>query len=212
MVRRVNYVSCAVTLLLLGSLVLLAQEGRQDTFSSVERNKLAPDLYGDTLGFQIMLVNLPGASVTGSKWQTYFEIYFVAEADFDITIQKLGRREPVPQDFSQKILLAAGSFGKSSLKEASGRIVERNSFSFRRKIPNSSKTEFAKIITFFSVKIYDAKLKKKVYKTGLLISPPFMSSGSQKVQLHKLFLSFFVSNDGELYISSRKRSKKDTSW
>lgn len=212
MLRKLNRIPCVLILLLFGGLIALGQQDRGTTFSNVARNNLAPDLYSETLDFRITLVNLPGVDMQGSQWQTSYEIYFVPEADFDDTVQKIGRREPIPRDFSEKVLLATGSFNKNLLKELSRRIVEKNAVSFKTKIPNRSKTEFAKIITFFSAKIYDAKLKKNIFKTGLFISPPFTPNGSQKVPLRKLFLSFFVNNEGELYTSNQERGKSDTSW
>jgi len=194
------------------ALAVVAQGNKKTTVSSVTRNSYAPNLYAENLNFRITLVDLPGAGISESNWQTSYEIYFVPEADFDNSIQKIGRREPAPQDFSKKILLVGGSFKKDSLQNISQRIIEKNAISFNTKIPKDSKTEFAKIITFFTVKIYDAKLKENIYKSSLFISPPFVQSGSEKEPRRNIFLNFFVTGEGKIYTSSFERNKTDMIW
>lgn len=189
-----------------------AQEGRKTSVSSVARNNYSPNLYTEKLNLRITLVDLPGAKIPASNWQSSYEVYFVSEANFDNTFEKIGRREPTPQDFSKKILLASGNFNKKQLQEISQRIIEKKAISFKTKIPDDSKTEFAKIITFFTVKIYDAKLKKNIYKTGLFISPPFVPNGSKKEPLRDMFMNFFVTNEGKLYTSNLERNETDTTW
>lgn len=193
-------------------LMVFAQEGKMNNVSSIVRNKYSPNLYAEKLNFRVTLVDLPGAKVADSNWQTSYEIYFVSEENFDNTIPKIGRREPVPQDFSEKILLASGDFKKNSLQDISQRIVEKYAVIFNTKIPKNSKTEFAKIITFFTVKIYDAKLNENIYRTGLFVLPPFVPNGSEKNPVRNLFLNFFVTDSGKLYTSNLERSKTNADW
>lgn len=205
----------SVSILIIFQCLILAgfaQEGKRNNVSSVVRNKYSPNLYVEKLNFRVTLVDLPGAKVPESNWQTSYEIYFVSEENFDNMIPKIGRREPVLQDFSEKILLAGGDFKKNSLQGISQRIVEKNAVVFATKIPKNSKTEFAKIITFFTVKIYDAKLKETIYRTGLFVLPPFVSNGSEKNPIRNLFLNFFVTDSGILYTSNLERSKTNTDW
>jgi hypothetical protein len=159
-----------------------------------------------------MLVNLPGVKTSGSSWQTSYEIYFVPEADFDNSIQKIGRREPLPGDFSKRILLTSGNFNKNSSQNLSQRVVEKKDILLKTKIPDSSKTEFAKIIVFYTVKIYDANLKQNVLRSSLFITPPFISNRSEKEPRRNLFLNFFVTGKGDLYTSNEQRSQTDTNW
>lgn len=189
-----------------------AQGSRKTNTTSVTRNSYAPELYAENLDFRTMLVNLPGAKTSGSNWQVSYQIYFVPESDFDNSIPKIRSREPAPQDFSQKILLASGSFNKNPISEISQRVIEKNAIIFSSKIPNNSKTAFAKIIVFYSAKIYDAKLKQNIYSSSLFITPPFASNGSDKEPRRKLFLNFFVNENGKVYTSNEARNKTNLNW
>ncbi len=212
MLKKIEY---SIFILILFQVLMLAgfaQGNKKTTVTSVARNSYAPNLYAENLNFQVTLVDLPGAKTSGSQWQTSYEIYFVSEADFDNSIQKIGRREPTSQDFSEKILLASGNFNKKQLQGISQRVVEKKAISFKAKIPNDSKTEFAKIIVFYTVKINDANLKQDVYRTSLFITPPFESNGSEKLPRQNLFLSFFVNGEGKLYTSNQERNKTDITW
>lgn len=212
MLKKIEYGVFIFTLFQVLIAVGFAQENKKTTVTPVTRNNYASNLYAESLNFQVTLVDLPGAKISGSQWQTSYEIYFVSEADFDNTIQKTGRREPTSQDFSEKVLLASGNFNKKQLQEISQRIVEKKAILFKKKIPDNLKTEFAKIIVFYTVKINDANLKQDVYRTGLFITPPFANNGSEKQPRQNLFLSFFVNGEGKLYTSNQERNKTNTNW
>lgn len=212
MPKKIEYFICLAVLFLCLISTVFAQESRRTTVSSVSRNSYAPNLYAERLDFTAMLVYLPGANTSGSNWQTSYEIYFVPETDFDNSIKKIGRREPLPRDFSKKILLASGSFSKKNLQNLSERIFEKKDILLKTKIPDSAKTEFAKIIVFYTVKIYDANLKQNALTTSLFITPPFIDNRSEKEPRRSLFLNFFVADKGELYTSNEERSKTDTRW
>ncbi|MGI8669510.1 MAG: hypothetical protein ACR2J3_06615 [Aridibacter sp.] len=190
----------------------LAQGKKANPYIKVERNNYSPNLYADRLNMQIILVDLPGAETANSKWQTSYKVYFVSEKDFDNTIPKIGRRTPTPNDFSSKILLAEGTFNKNALQEISQRIIEKKAILFKTKIPEQAKTEFAKIIVFYSTKIYDAKLKQNIFRSDLFITPPFIDVDSEKKIRKNLFLNFFVNDSGKLYASNRERNKINTQW
>ena len=212
MLRKIEYVVPLIIFFQCFILSGFAQEGRRTTVTSVTRNSYSPNIYAERLNFTAMLVNLPGAKTSGSSWQTSYEIYFVPEADFDNSIQKIGRREPLPRNFSKRILLTSGSFNKNSLQNLSQRIVEKKDILLKTKIPDSSKTEFAKVIVFYTVKIYDASLKQNVLRSSLFITPPFISNHSEKEPRRNLFLSFFVTGKGDLYTSNEERNQTNTNW
>lgn len=204
---------------------LQAQNNKKTTSVNVSQNNPTPHFYNEKLDFRVTLVDLPGAKLPDSSWQVFYEIYFVGEAAFDKAIQSIGKVEklangatrrtanPTAEDFPNKLLLANGNFTKKSLSSISDRIVEKNGIVFGKKIPNDLKTERGKIIVSYTLKIYDAALKKNIYKTGLFIQSPFIvNENGEKQARSDLFLSFYITKEGELYDSSLARDKTSTSW
>lgn len=201
-----------------------AQRGNKTTFINAKVNNYALKLYADKLDFQATLVDLPGAKLAGSSWHLSYEVYFVGETDFNEAIQNISKVEkvgngvikrtgdPTKQDFPKKSLLTKGEFTKKSLGEISDRIVEKKGFDFKKIVADELRTEIAKIIIFYTVKVYDAKLKKNVYRSGLFIQSPFEVEKDIKQAKSELFLSFYITDEGELFASSRARDKSDTSW
>lgn len=212
MLTRLKYCIYVVVAFQMLAVVGFSQERKTTNSSAVTRYNYAPDLYADKLNFRATLVNLPGSDTAKSNWQTSYMIYFVPEADFDNSISKIGRREPVAGDFSEKILLASGEINKTSLRNISERVVEKNAIKFNSKISKASKTEFAKIIVFYSVKIYDAKLKQNILRSSLFITPPFNVDSSNKQPRRNLYLNFFVTDGGKLFTSNQERLKSETNW
>lgn len=189
-----------------------SQERKRSSSVRVIPNHHAPELYADKINFRLTLVNLPGANSPESNWQTSYKVYFVPESEFDGALRAVGNREPTPEDFPGKILITSGSVNKKSLQNISGRIVEKNALPFKVKIPDKSKTMFGKIITFYTAKIYDARLKKTAYQTSLFISPPFEPNGAEKKPLENIFLNLYVNNDGRLFTSQMERNKTNADW
>lgn len=202
-----------------------AQTAKKTTSVNVSQNNPTPNFYGEKLDFRATLVDLPGAKLPQSSWQVFYDIYFVGEAEFDKAIQKVGKVEklangatrrtsnPTAEDFPNKILLANGNFAKKSLSNISDRIIEKDDIVFGKKIPNDLKTERGNIIVSYTLKIYDAALKKNIYKTGLFIQSPFIvNEKGEKQARSELFLSFYVTKDGNIYDSSLARVKTSTSW
>lgn len=203
-----------------------AQTAKKTTSVNVSQNNPTPNFYGEKLDFWATLVDLPGAKLPQSSWQVFYDIYFVGEAEFDKSIQKIGKVEKLAngaerrtinhltvEDFPNKLLLANGNFNKKSLTKISDRIVEKNEIDFGKKIAKDLKTERGKIIVSYTVKIYDAALKKNIYKTRLFIQSPFIvNENGEKQARSELFLSFYVTKDGNIYDSSLARDKTSTSW
>lgn len=177
-----------------------------------EPNVHAPDLYADKLTMQFMLVNLPGAGMKGTSWRGEYKFYFIPEAEFEKTKKKGVQAE----DFNNKTLLAEGAFEKDGLATPLSRTFAR-SIAFKARIPDGERTKFAKLLTVYSVKIYDAKLKTTVYKSGIWFAHPFdpddLSPDSQKAIARKtVYTNFFVTPDGDLYTSQWRHEINDTSW
>ena len=61
-----------------------------------EPNVHAPEMYGDELSMQFMLVNLPGAGNKATSWSGEYQLYYIPEADFEKNIKS----EPRPKDFA----------------------------------------------------------------------------------------------------------------
>jgi hypothetical protein len=99
-----------------------------------------------------------------------------------------------------------------TLKE---RTFLRRGIAFRNKIPPEQQTSFCSIVSFYSVKVFDGKLKKDIYGSGAFVVPPFDSEtqGSNSLLPRtELFLNFFVAEDGSLYKSSLKSDSQSTEW
>jgi hypothetical protein len=215
---------------LLGSLFLLfslnaaavtdcPQEKKAGRLIAVTPNRLAPELYSEKLTLRITLMNLPGANEPRSQWQGEYKVYFVAEREFEKIMRQLKRegrdRELTPELFPQKVLLAQGSFAKNGLKTLSERTFIVKGIDFKRKIPTDQQTSFATIMSFYSIKVYDAKLGKTIYDSGVFFSPPFEVQGNDQrsmAPLSTIYLNFYVSEDGDIYKSSRKEDSGREVW
>ncbi len=180
---------------------------------------VTPQLYADDLSLKITLMNLPGAKNPASYWQLEYKVYFVAEAEFEKTIRQLQKegkdRELRPDYFPNKTLLADGKLNQHDLSTLPLRTVLRNGIEFKRKIPREQQTSLSKILSFYSVKIYDGDLKKDIYQSELFIVPPFDTDSDDKTNLQPrshVYLNFYVSPEGALYRSSRKSASETTEW
>ena len=198
--------------------------GRRTRTIRFEPNVHAPELYADKLTMQFMLVNLPGAGTKGTSWRGEYQLYFIPEAEFEKN--KMSNRpaqggvtsgELRPEDFTNKTLLAEGTFKGDGLATPRSRVFLRSSIPFKARIPDVQRTKFAKLLTVYSVKIYDAKLKTTLYKSGVWIAHTFdpdeLPSNSEKAVARKaVYSSFFVAPDGDVYTSQWRHETNDTSW
>ena len=185
----------------------------------VKPNVIAPELYADKLSLKITLMNLPGATTSTSHWQVEFQVVFVPEEDFGKNlkdIKEAGKyRELRPEYFPSRILLAKGKFNKHSLGTLKERAFVLDGIAFRNRIPPKQQTTFCRIINFYSVKVFDGKLKKDIYDSAVFIVPPFETEADDSDSLlprTNLFLNFFVAEDGGLYKSNTKRASETTEW
>jgi len=195
--------------------VVQSQQGSRVTFRIREPNVHAPDLYADNLTLKITLVNLPGAGDPHSYSEVSYQVVFVPEDQYYAALQELppGGSNPALAQFQGRILLAEGTIKKNVLATIQQRTSSRE-FPFKVKVPDGKRTKFAHLLTSYSVKIFDAKLKKSVYRSGIFSAFPFddASDQSKVSQRQILYLSFLVSDDGELARSQRARRDGDTSW
>jgi hypothetical protein len=210
----------ALLLILIAGICLLTpaqgsaqKPGRRVRTIRFEPNVHAPDLYADALKMQFTLVNLPGSEVKGSYWEGQYKLYFLPEGE----LHKNRSSNPEPKDFPNKILLAEGAFRGDQLKTLSGRTFIRGPVAFKSKIPDHMRTKFANLLTSFSIKIYDAKLKLPLYKSSVFIAHPFDDderySASERFAPRRIvYTSFFVTPEGDLFNSQWRREPNDTSW
>lgn len=186
---------------------------------TITPNRFAPELYSDKLSLKITLMNLPGAATSTSYWEVEYQLYFVPEQDFRKNlsdIKKSGKgRELRPEYFPTKILLATGKFNDHKLGTLKDRAFLRQGIAFRNKIPPQQQTSFSSLMSFFSVKIYDGKLKKDIYESSVFIVPPFEKDSDPHHSLlprTELFLNFFVADNGSLYRTNNKSASETTEW
>lgn len=186
---------------------------------TITPNVSAPELYSDKLSLKITLMNLPGAATSSSYWEVEFQIYFVPEQDFGKNLRdakQAGKsRELRPEYFPTRILLANGKFNKQGLSTLKDRVFVRRGIPFRNQIPREQQTSFSSLMSFFSVKVFDGKLKKDIYGSSVFIVPPFDRDTDDTNSLFPrtdLFLNFFVADNGSLYRSNTKSASESTEW
>jgi hypothetical protein len=185
----------------------------------IRPNLIAPELYADALSLKITLMNLPGAPIPTSYWEVEFKVFFVAEQDFEKSMKEINKagkaREIRPEYFQSRILLAEGKYSKRSLPNLKERAFVQQGIVFRDKVPHEQQTSFSSIMTFYSVKVFDGKLKKDIYGSDVFIVPPFEADANDRNSLSRrtdLFLNFFVAEDGSLYRSNTKSASESTEW
>jgi hypothetical protein len=70
-------------------------------------------------------------------------------------------------------------------------------------------------MSFFSVRIFDGKLKKDIYGSSVFIVPPFEKDSNPNNKLAprtELFLNFFVAENGSLFRTNSKSASETTEW
>ena len=186
---------------------------------TITPNRMAPEVYSDKLSLKITLMNLPGAATSTSYWEVEFQVFFVPEQDFGKNIsdiKKAGKgRELRPEYFPSRILLATGKFNKHRLGTLKERAFLRQGIAFRNKIPPEQRTSFSSLMSFYSVKVFDGKLKKDIYGSSVFIVPPFDTDANASNSLSPrtdLFLNFFVAENGSLFRSNSKSASESTEW
>lgn len=210
-------------LLLCSSLMSVLGAGEQSSNQkmridrrTIRPNVIAPELYADALSLKITLMNLPGASIPTSHWEVEFKVFFVAEQDFEKSMKEINKagkgRELRPEYFENRIMLAEGKLSKQNLPTLKERAFFKHGIGFQDKVPREQQTSFSSILTFYSVKIFDAKLKKHIYGSDVFVVPPFETDKDSVSPRADLFLNFFVAEDGALYRSNTKSASETTEW
>lgn len=183
----------------------------------LQPNVYAPHLYAQTLEMRLSLVNLPGAADRQSSWECSYELYFVSEAEYQKVFPQLVREgaEPDPTRFASKILLQRGTFKRARLSTLSDRTLVRKGISFQARIPDRDRTKFARLMTSYSVKVFDAQLKRSFYSTRVFFTYPFDDEPNRPESAFPrrvIYTNFFVSREGYLFESQWVRDGKSIEW
>jgi hypothetical protein len=196
-----------------------ADKSKRGSVVRIEPNHYSPDLYAESLDSKFTLINLPGASQSGSFWELEYEIYFVPEAAYQKTMRRLvgavGSANPQASDFQEKILLRKGKFRVTRLNSIEDRTRLIGPIPFKSIVPDAQRTKAASLMTSYSVKIYDASLKKTIFDAGLWVTKPFEADTRQPetaIPRRTLYANFFVSPAGDLFKSQWARNGTDTTW
>ncbi len=191
----------------------------------IEPNLLAPELYAENISVQFMLVNLPGTKEAESYWEGSYQLFFVSEEAqkklFDKKIHELAPKGGTvgfniePSEYTEKILLKEGKFKKSGLATLQDRIYRSDDIDFKARIPEALRTKGAWLITVYTVRVFDGRLKIPVYHSGVWMTHPFDDDAGdeQKVRPRTIVYSnFFISPKGEIFSSQWARNTTDTDW
>lgn len=185
----------------------------------MEPNLHAPNLYADRLRMQFMLVNLPGAVEPGSFWEVNYRLYFISESEFErVMRQTFGSGNYTVNgfpDFPNKILLAEGNFREENLRTLRNRVHIVDAIAFKARVPNQMQTKFARLMTFYSVRIFDARLRTTLYRSGSWLTHPFDDHPNQPEQAiprETVYTNFFISSEGRLFYSQWPRNNSDANW
>jgi hypothetical protein len=164
-----------------------------------EPNLPAPNLFANQLKFNATLSDLPGSSDPNSTWELVYEIYFIPEKEFYSVIERLppGQRFLQARQFTHKILLTGGRIKKGSLSTLQAR-SNVQAMDFKARVPEKDKTKFSRLLTSYSVKIYDARLKIPIYQSGVFVTNIFDKDPNTAVPKNDLYLNFSVSPEGRL--------------
>jgi len=189
---------------------------------SYEPNVYAPQLYADKLKLKVILVNLPGSNSADSSWEAAYQLYFIPEAAYEAANQRVRKElapdgggfnwNPTASHFSEKTLLAQGSFKKKGLATPQDRIHATDNIIFKSKIPDKKRTKFARLLMSYSVKIYDGQLKLPLYRSSVWLTYPFNEQPAQANRFSPrevIFANFLVSPRGSLFASQLPRNNND---
>jgi len=209
---RRKLVICSILTCVFGLSNIFGQSSKVTNWINVTPNKLAPEFYGEDLSLKATLVNLPGANVAGSAWTLWYEVYFLPEGQLrEVAIKKGGRlgAETGAGDFPKRIFLGKGSFTKKSLNTLAKRTAISEKFAFESKVPASLQMEGANLLTVYTIKIYDAKLKKTLVNNGLFYGRVFIGD---KQKREKAYLNFYVDSSGSIFKSQLEKEDDSTDW
>lgn len=171
-----------------------------------EPNLPAPNLFAERLKINATLIDLPGSSDPNSTWELVYEIYFIPENEYYSLIDRLppGEHSLQVKQFTRKILLGGGRIKRASLATLQAR-SDIQEIDFKSKVPEKDKTKFARLLTSYSVKIYDARLKIPIYHSGVFVTNIFEKGSDITAPKNALYLNFSVSPEGGLSYSQRPK-------
>lgn len=133
-------------------------------------------------------------------------MFFVPEAKYNDAVKKLpaGGSTLSPTQFPGRVLLAEGSFKRNNLSDMNNRKIVHRDIPFKSKVPGKERLKFARLLTSYSVKIYDARLNKSVYRTGGFFTRPFdQNQSGDAVPRSFIYLNFALTPEGDLERSQR---------
>lgn len=191
----------------------------------VEPNTPAPELYSDKLTVQFMLVNLPGAQGAASYWEGSYQLFFVSEAEERKVLEEKYKQlapqgggqvavDIEPSEYKEKILLAEGRFKQAGLATLHDRTFRVENVAFKARVPEALRTKGGHLLTVYSVRIFDARLKMPLYKTGQWMALVFdEEAGGEKPRARAVvYVNFFVSPEGDVFTSQWARDDTKTDW
>jgi hypothetical protein len=168
------------------------------------------------LKLKVALVNLPGAGDPRSNMEVSYQLFFIPEEKYYEAVQQLppGGSNPRPAQFPGRVLLAEGQVKKSGLATIEERTSARGDIAFKSKIPDEQRTKFARLMTSYSVKIFDARLNTPVYQSGIFVTFPFDDSAgpASAVRRDTIYLNFIITPQGQLNRSQWARKDGETNW
>lgn len=203
---------CAIFVFCFGLTNIFGQTSKVTSWINIAPNRFAPEFYADDLYVKAALVNLPGANVAGSSWMLSYEVYFLPEGHLkEVALKKGGRlgAETGASDFPKRVFLGKGDFTKKDLKTLPERTTTGEKFAFKSKVPAAQQTEGATLLTIYTLKIYDAKLRKTLVKSSLFFGRMFIGD---KQKREKIYLNFYVEPSGEVYDSQLPKEDDSTDW
>ena len=181
-----------------------AQTSRGSGFRVRENNVHAPNFYADNIDFIATLVNLPGARKKQSYWEVSYQLYFIPEDKFDQVVGRLpkGPVNLMPAEFPERVLLIDGHQKIRRLGTLQERTINRTGVRFKQRVPDTQRTKFARLMTHFSTKIFDAELNTTFYKSGIFLTEPFEDDPqNQAIARKTIYLNFRVTPNGFLNYS-----------
>jgi hypothetical protein len=191
-----------------------AQRGHS-AFKVREVNAYAPHVYADDLNFVVTLVDLPGAKKKHSYWELSYQLYFIPEDKFDQVVRRLpkGPANLTPAQFPGRMLLTEGHQKIRRLGTLQERTINRSGVRFKQRVPDIQRTKFARLMTQYSIKIFDAELNTTLYKSGIFLTEPFEDDPqNQAIARKTIYLNFMVTPEGFLNYSQLARQVGNTKW
>ncbi len=119
-----------------------------------------------------------------------------------------------PTQITRKVLLIEGQFTDRKLSALKDRIVSAHVI-FKSKVADKERIKFATLLTVYTVKIYDAQLKKAVYRSSYFLTEPFEDDPHQSeraIPRTTIYTNFFVTPQGDMFASQLPRDESDTTW